>query len=442
MAGRRDSRAEAVRAFKSDADALESLPLPFPGRTLLYLVIGLVVAGVAWASLSSVDRIVVAQGRLVTTAPRIVVQALETSIIKELHVKEGDRVREGQLLATLDATFVTADITALTSQRERVTAQIERLEAEIAELDYRPVHENAATDLQLSIHRHKRAEMKARLTSFDRKTDELHATKAVNASRMVRIREQIEALAQLEGMRAAALRKGAGSRSEVIEATVNRLELLENLEALEKQQTEIDHRLRSNAAERELHVRTSRRETFEKLMETRQRLDALEEPLTKALRRGNLIRLTASRDAVVFEMAERSVGSILREAEVLMTLVPANSEIELLVELAPLYVGKVKLGDPARIKIDAFPFQVYGVLDGSVRTISSDAFVEEAREEKTLSYRAHIVLGSHDFSRRSAGSPMRPGMTATAEVIVGRRTVISYLLYPVIRAFDEAAREP
>ena len=442
MAGRRERPAETLRAFKPDADALESLPLPFPGRTLLYLVIGLVAAALAWATFSSVDRIVVAQGRLVTTAPRIVVQALETSIIKALHVKAGDRVRAGQLLATLDATFVTADITALTSQRERITAQIDRLEAEVAEREYRPANANAATALQLAVHGHRRAEMKARLTSFDRRTDELRATKAVNASRMVRIRERIEALAQLEEMRAEAHRKGAGSRREVIEARVGRLELLEEIEALEKQQTEIDHRLRSNAAERELHVRTSRRETFEALIETRQRLDALEEPLTKALRRGHLIRLTASQDAIVFEMAERSVGSILREAEVLMTLVPANSEVELLVDLAPLYVGRVKLGDPARIKIDAFPFQVHGVLDGSVRTISSDAFVEDGGEAKTLSYRARIDLASHDFSRRPAGSPLRPGMTATAEVIVGRRSVISYLLYPVIRALDEAAREP
>ena len=181
MAARRDRRREAMRTFRPDADALESLPLPFPGRTLLYLVIGLVAAAVAWATVSSVDRIVVAQGRLVTTAPRIVIQTLETSIIKALHVKVGDRVRAGQTVATLDSTFVTADITALESQHERVTAQIERLEAEVAERDYHPAHENAAAALQLSIHRHKRAEMQARLTSFDRKSDELRATKAVAA---------------------------------------------------------------------------------------------------------------------------------------------------------------------------------------------------------------------------------------------------------------------
>ena len=439
---RRDPREEAIRAFKPDADALESLPLPFPGRTLLYLVIGLVVAAVAWASLSSIDRIVVAKGRLVTVAPRIVIQALETSIIKELHVKVGDRVQAGQLVATLDSTFVTADITALTAQRERVTAQIERLEAEVAGRDYRPAYESTATSLQRSIHQHKRAEMKARLTSFDRKADELRATKAVHATRLVRIREQIDTLNDLENMRNQAFQEGAGARSEVLEVQVERLELLENLEALEKQQIEIDHRLKSNAAERELHIRANLRKTFEELIETRQRLDALEEPLTKALRRGNLIELTAPKDAIVFEMAERSVGSILREAEALMTLVPADSGIELLADLAPLYVGKVKVGDPTRIKIDAFPFQVHGTLDGEVRTISSDAFVEESGTEKTLNYRAHVALKSHEFSRRAAGSPLRPGMTAISEIIIGRRSVISYLLYPVIRAFDEATREP
>ena len=439
---RRDPREETIRGFKPDADALESLPLPFPGRTLLYLVIGLVVAAVAWASLSKVDRVVTAKGRLVTTAPRIVIQSLETSIIKSMHVKVGDRVRAGQILATLDSTFVTADITALTSQRDRVLAQIERLDAEVHERDHRPAHANVETDLQRAIYEHKRAEMTARLTSFDRKTDEMQGTKAVNAHRIVRIREQVDVLTELVRMRSEAQKKGAGSRSEVLEAQVNRLELLEELDGLEAQEVEIDNRLKSNAAERELYIRATRRETFEELVEARQRLDAVEEPLTKALRRNNLIRLTAPNDATVFEIAERSVGSILREAEALMTLVPANSETELLADLAPLYVGKVKVGDPARIKFDAFPFQVYGTLDGEVRTISSDAFVEGEGAEESVSYRVHIAVKDKGFSRRPAESSLRPGMTTTSEIIIGKRSVISFLLYPVIRAFDEAAREP
>ena len=149
---RRRARAEeAVRVFKPDADALESLPLPFPGKTLLYVMIGLVAAGVAWASLSKVDRVVTAKGRLVTSAPRIVIQALETSIIKELHVKAGDRVRAGQLVASLDPTFVGADVTALTAQRERVLAQIDRLEAEVEEREYLPRREGTESALQRSI---------------------------------------------------------------------------------------------------------------------------------------------------------------------------------------------------------------------------------------------------------------------------------------------------
>ena len=440
---RRTARAEeTIRVFKPDADALESLPLPFPGKTLLYVIIGLVVAGVVWASLSNVDRVVTAKGRLVTTAPRIVIQALETSIIKDLHVKAGDRVRAGQLVASLDPTFVGADITALTAQRKRVHAQIERLEAEVEEREYLPQREGTETGLQRSINEQKRAEMEARLRSFDRKADEMRAAKARNTNRLRHLRGQLDALVELEERRAEALDKGAGSRIEVLEARVNRLELSEQIEAIERQQTEIDHRLRSNAAERELHVHTDRRKTFEELIETRRQLDALEQSLTKGFRRSSAIRLIAPRDAIVLEIAERSVGSILREAETLMTLVPADSELELLAELAPLYVGKVKIGDPTRIKIDAFPFQSHGTLDGEVRTISSDAFIKEEVAGEMLSYRANITLKSTVFSRRPLASPLRAGMTATSEIIIGRRSVLSFLLYPVIRAIDEAVREP
>ena len=440
--GRRDALKEALREFKPDADALESLPLPFPGRTLLYVVIGLVATAIVWASLSHVDRVVVATGRLITTAPRMVIQALETSIIKELHVEVGDRVRAGQVVATLDPTFVTADITALTAQHERLSAQIERLESEIAGQAYSPARDNAATASQHAIYDHRRAELEAHLRGFDHRTAELIATRKANARRIVRNREQLEVLTELEHIRNVVFQESVGSRVHLLEAQANRLKLLEKLEELEMQQVEIDNRLGSNAAERDLHIHAARRKTYEELVEVKRQFDSLEESLTKAIRRGNLVRLTARADAVVLERAERSIGSILREAEALMTLVPTNSELELLADLAPLNVGRVKVGDPTRIKLDAFPFQVHGTLDGEVRTISSDSFVEEEGAEKTMTYRVRIALKSTAFERRPAERELRPGMAATAEIIVGNRSVISFLLYPVIRAFDEAGREP
>lgn len=439
--GRR-RRIDETRPFEPDADALESLPLPFPGRTILYLMMGLILAAVLWASLSHVDRVVTAPGRLVTTAPKAVVQPLETSIIKALHVREGDRVKAGQVLATLDPTFLAADFATLAANRERVAAQIARLEAELAGKDYRPSKRSEAADSQRSIHEQKQATMTARLTSFDRKADELRAGKRVNARRMVRIRDQLRVTRELESIRSRLFERKVGSHIDLLNVQAERFRLLEELEALEERQVEIDNRLKSNVAERELYVRADRHETLKELVEARKQLDTLDESLTKTTRRQAAERLTAPHDAVVFEVAERSVGSILKEAEPLMTLVPADSGIELLVELTPRDIGRVKVGDPCRIKIDAFPFQIYGTLGGRLRTISSDAFVENSRADRTLSYRAQIALDESDFSRRAAESPLRPGMTGTAEIVIGRRSVISFLLYPVIRTLDEAAREP
>lgn len=179
--GRRRRRTEETRSFEPDADALESLPLPFPGRTILYVIIGLISAAALWASLSRVDRVVTAAGRLVTTAPKAVVQPLETSIVKALHVQVGDRVKAGQVLATLDPTFLAADFATLAANRERAAARIARLEAELAGRDYRPSKPGQAAVSQRSIHEHKRAAMNARLTSFDRKADELRAGKSAKS---------------------------------------------------------------------------------------------------------------------------------------------------------------------------------------------------------------------------------------------------------------------
>ena len=159
--------------------------------------------------------------------------------------------------------------------------------------------------------------------------------------------------------------------------------------------------------------------------------------------------LTAPVDAVVLEIAKRSTGSVVREAEPLFTLVPLDAQLEAEVQIESGDIGYVKLGDATRIKLDAFPFQLHGTLPGSVQTLSEDAFRREqaggaagAATGADAYYLGRIALGGTRLKGMTAKNRLLPGMTVTGEIVVGKRTVISYLLWPLTKALDEAIREP
>jgi len=133
----------------------------------------------------------------------------------------------------------------------------------------------------------------------------------------------------------------------------------------------------------------------------------------------------------------------VREAEALITLVPLDSEIELEAEVLPQDIGKVHVGSEVRVKLNSFPFQKYGTLDGVVRTISEDSFQKQQGEPGNARtyYRTRITLSG---KLRNIPKEFRliPGMECQAEIKVGDRRIIEYLIHPLIKSLDESMREP
>jgi hemolysin D len=153
------------------------------------------------------------------------------------------------------------------------------------------------------------------------------------------------------------------------------------------------------------------------------------------------VALTAPADAVVLEVAKRSIGSIVREAEPVFTLVPLDVPLEAEVLVEARDIGHVGPEQEVRVKLDAFPFQKHGTASGVVRTISEDAFTDEGKGERSF-YRARVVLTDSRLERIPETFRLIPGMTVVAEIKVGRRSVLSYFLYPLLRGLDESIREP
>jgi HlyD family secretion protein len=438
------SRAEVSRLileFQSDARAIEEGPVPTAARLTLYAVLAFVVIAIAWAALSLVDQVVVARGKLITTASNIVVQPLETSIVRSIDVKAGDIVRKGDRLGTLDQTFTEADAEQLRTRIDSLGAQVRRLQAELDGKAYKaPAVATPDEGLQEIIGSKRTQQYDARIESFDKQIARAEAGIRTKRADQTALNQRLVVAREVESMRGALFAKEVGSRLQQLDAQSIRLQIERDLQLSANEILELHQEIARTRADREAFIQDWRQKTAEELVSARRDLDGAEKQLDKAKRRNALVDLTAPADAIVLEVAQRSVGSVLREAEPLFTLVPIDVPIEAEVSVDARDIGLVRANAPVRVKLDAYPFQKHGTLEGSVRTITEDSFTE--KESAQAFYRARVTLTSASLRNVQDSYRLIPGMTVAAEIKSGERSVLSYFLYPLIRGLDESIREP
>lgn len=446
--GGKASLPDVARGFKPSALAIEEDEPAHIHWWVLLTLVAFLVAATLWASLANIDRIVIARGELVTVVPALVVQPLERVSVSAVHVKTGDIVRKGQLLASLDPTFVQADVEQLQNKIASLTARQQRLEAEIASITYAPGDSSSrAALLEGSLFAERRNTYAARLRGYDEDLSRIAASLATTKADVDKANDRLLLLNQIVGMREALLKKAYDSELRVIEARVQLLATEREKIQSEGKILELQHQAANIRAQRDAYRQEWREKIADELVTLRRDREAAAEELNKALRRQDMVRLIAPEDAIVLEIAQRSIGSVLREAEILFTLVPLEAPLEAEVRLSPLDIGLPKIGDEVRIKLDAFPFQRHGIARGEVVTISADAFRpargdDLQRADATPYHKARIRLVDITLRNVPAHYRLLPGMTVTAEIKIGERRVISYLIWPIIKGIDEGLREP
>ncbi|MGQ9367156.1 HlyD family type I secretion periplasmic adaptor subunit [Azospirillum sp. A39] len=434
--------------FLSDADAIEARPMPMAARSTLYALVALIVAAVAWAAVSEIDRVVTARGKLVTTPATIVIQPLETSVVRDVNVKVGQVVHRGDTLVTLDSTFTTADVAQLKTRLNSLDAQVGRLDAELAGGDGGHLAEGTPDErLQKSLFRERQAFRQAKRNLYDENVGRIRALQQTNTRDQAVLRERVKAMAEVESMREELHQRQTGSKLLMLESREDRLEVEQELQRALNKEFELRQELAVVEAERQSFEQEWQQKAVEELVAAKRERDSIAEQLAKAERRSELVVMTAPSDAVVLEIAKRSRGSVAREAEPLVTLVPLDAPLEAEVQIEARDVGYLRAGDHARIKIDAFPFQKHGTVPADLRTISEDAFSRDskaanAEQGSEAYYMGRLDLGAIDLRGVGDGSRLLPGMTLSAEISVGKRTVLSYFLYPLLRGLDESIREP
>jgi HlyD family secretion protein len=208
-------------------------------------------------------------------------------------------------------------------------------------------------------------------------------------------------------------------------------------------------------ADRESYIQSWLSDTSKQLSDAVRKLSDAREQLNKAQLRRQLVELRAEKDATVLTVAHVSPGSVMQSGEQLITLVPLDAPLEIEANISGKDNGFVHVGDPVAIKFDTFQYSQYGMATGHVRVVSPDSFtaaddqrshspsaVPIASQSSEPFYRARIAIDEVKLHNTPPGFHLTPGMPVTADVKVGKRTVLAYLLGRVLPTTQEAMREP
>ena len=434
--------------FQPDAVEIAMRPLPFFARMGVPFALLLFTGALLASYFCQVDVIVEGSGKLVSVNQNIVMKPLDRSVIKTIDVRVGQVVRKGQLLMSFDPSINRAEEERIRSELSSINAQYDRWYSEFTEKTYTLTGEiNQNQRWQLAIYNQRQSFFKEKLRSYDESIKRLEANIKTTKDTIAKQRERFKSMDEIAKMYEGLHQKQAATKKNLLEIRMSRVQLEADIIELENSIRSLEHQKESSAAERQTFIMEWKKDISEQLVTADQARTSLQKALEKVLRLNEYIELRAPCEAIVHEIASFPVGSAVREAEALITLVPIDCEIELEAEIPAKDIGRVKVGDSVRVKLNAFPFQKHGTLKGSLRNISEDTFQKDnvRQENEKISagayYRARVPLSG---TLRNIHSNFRliPGMEAQAEIKVGTRRVIEYIVHPLIKSLDEAIREP
>ena len=432
--------------FRDDFTEVDELRLPFWARSTLYLLTTVFIILVAWACIAKIDKIVRAPGKFVSTGHEIVIRPLVDSIVSSIDVHLGQVVHKGQKILTLDPTFAQSDLDQVKIKIEAAKAIIYRANCELNHETFTVPEDdqNGTYLLQYNIYKQRTSEFKAKVQSYQSQILSAGESSRSAAAQLKEVQNQIEYAEQITQMRQEVYQKGYDTKLNLLQAENDYSRYKNQAASLQNSIAASNLKIKELKSEKNAYIDNWNKELSTEVAKYKNELDTYLEQQSKAARLSQLVDVTAHRESVVLEVGRISVGSVAKTGEALMTLVPLNEPIEAQVHISPRDVGFIRSGDACKIKIDAFPFQKHGVLQGSLNSISEDTIIDKtsSRTKEGAYYLGRVSLSSTRLENVPKDTRLMPGMSLSTEIVVGHRTVISYLLYPMISMFDESIREP
>lgn len=437
-----------IYEFMPAAIEIEKTPASPVGRVILYAIVLLFAIAVLWATFGKIDIVAVAQGKVVPSERVKVIQPLETAVIELIHVEEGQSVKAGQPLVTLNTNITQADVRRFREEWRGSALKRLRLNA-LAEWFRNPdtsalslTSENPELVPYLNAHRslldQEVTELRANLRNIQQESDQLQAEKQMVEAEVKKNQRLLEVLNERVAAYDQLQRKGTGSRMEFLEVKQEQIEVEQNVSVQVARINQLNASIAANDSKRDMMVSERFKNALQELQELTVQEAMLREELLKAEQRSSNYLLRAPIDGTVQELAVTTIGGVVTPAQEVMKIVPEDSAVEVEAHFLNKDIGFIHPGQLAEIKVDTFNFTKYGVIDAELSDLSNDAIQDE---ELGLVYKAKLTPSESALSVNGKTVPLSPGMTVTAEVKTGQRRVIEFFLSPLLRYKEESLGE-
>jgi hemolysin D len=431
------------------ADPADFLPLLL--RLLLALLAGLLL----WSVFGKLDIVAVTDGKLVPASYLKIVQPAEQGIVKEILVKEGEAVKQGQVLIRMDPVLTAADMKSVQAEYHNKRIALRRIDSQMtgakfvrAKDDPAELYAQVETQYRANVQAYENALAQER-SLLEKARNDLAGAQATKSKLEQTLPHYIEQEKAFEKL----AKDGFAGRIMYTDKQRERIEKEQDLRTQE-------FTIRSNQAlieqsESKIAQITSdyRRQLQTERVEAAAQLEKARQELAKNEHRFELLELRAPQPGVVKDLATHTIGTVASPGTILMTLVPEGDDMLAEVWVSNQDVGFIRPGQDVKLKLVAFQFQKYGMVEGKVRQVStdateapspntrSDALTGRDRPMGPLSFRALVDLKSQHLDADGERYRLGSGMQVAGEIHLGTRSILEYVLSPVQKAWHEAARE-
>lgn len=406
-------------------------------RLIALSAIGMV-ALLLWAALARIDEVTRGMGKVVPSSKVQLIQAATPATIKSILVRPGQLVKQGQVLVRLDDPQSSSALGQLKTENERLSARAARLEGEGTgagggcEEGRACAEETRLSEARQATARSRESALAAAVEQRRRDMQEGQSTAASLESSQRLAQDQVNLLAPLAA-------KGIVPKTELLTAQRELVDIQGRLAAVRQGVA----RARAAISEADAQLREARfdfrQQALNERSEITTKIAVNEETIKGASATVERSELRAPVTGLVNDVQVTTVGGFVNAGEKIMQIVPTGERLLIEARIVPKDIAFIKEGDPAVVKITAYDFSIYGGLKGHVRNISADSIYDEV--ERQAYYSVMIETDQSFLMKNGRRLPIMPGMICDVEIITGRKSVLTYLLKPVLRAFDEALTE-
>lgn len=436
---------------------------PSPGlRWLLLSLCGLFTIALIWSIIGKVDVVAIASGRVVPSGNVKIIQPIEVGMVRAIHVRNGQRVRAGQLLVELDPTIATAD--AAQAGQGLLDARLiaARNEALIAHIEGRggrfvapPGTPSEIAATQSRFVRTSIAEYEAQRVTLQRQRAEHAAELAAANAEISSLQQTLPLIDRQLAARQELADRGHFSRLRLLEYEQLRIEHIQNIAVQRANAQRASAAMATLESEGRTLRETFGRTAITELSTAQNEVGQRAQEVTRSDRRATFQQLRSPVSGTVQQLAISTIGGVVQPAQSLMIIVPDDADVIVEAQILNRDIGLIREGQAVRVKLEAFPFTDYGLIEGVVESISRDAidtsqgsggrdFQRDANNRPTqpgLVYAARIRLNRRTIRVQGRDQVIGPGLAVQAEIKTGERRIIQYLLSPIARTLDEAGRE-